>query len=219
MLADDLTPISVYRALAQERPGTFLLESAEQGKWSRYSFVGVDSAAMLTERGRTGPWVGRPAGGCRSSGNPVEVLRDTVAALATPARSGAAPRSPRAWSATSPTTRSAAGSGCPTTTPTSCGLPELGMLLATDVAVVDHMQGTVTLIANAINFDDTAARVDEAYADAVARLDRMTADLARPPDPWRRHGRSPTPSPRSGPGRARRLHGRGRTVPRAHPRR
>ena len=54
------------------------------------------------------------------------------------------------------------------------------MLLATDLAAVDHHEGTITLIANAINWDASDERVDEAYDDAVARLDRMTADLAAP---------------------------------------
>ena len=45
------------------------------------------------------------------------------------------------------------------------------MMLATDLAVLDHADGSVLLIANAINYDDTDERVDEAYADAVARLD------------------------------------------------
>jgi len=51
LLADGDTPVALYRKLAAERPGTFLLESAENGRsWSRYSFVGVRSAATLTER-------------------------------------------------------------------------------------------------------------------------------------------------------------------------
>ena len=54
------------------------------------------------------------------------------------------------------------------------------MLLASDLAVLDHCDGTVLLIANAINHNDLDTGVDEAYADAVARLDAMTADLARP---------------------------------------
>ena len=45
----DLSAIELYQALAQERPGTFLLESAEHGlTWSRYSFVGVNTSAMLS---------------------------------------------------------------------------------------------------------------------------------------------------------------------------
>ena len=35
------------------------------------------------------------------------------------------------------------------------------MLLATDLAVVDHRDGSVLLIANAVNYDATDARVDE----------------------------------------------------------
>jgi anthranilate synthase component 1 len=38
----------------------------------------------------------------------------------------------------------------------------------------------VWLVANAINFDATDERVDEAYADAVARVEEMTSLLARP---------------------------------------
>jgi len=54
------------------------------------------------------------------------------------------------------------------------------MLLATDLAAVDHHEGTITLIANAVNFDGSDERVDEAYTAAVQRLDAMTASLAAP---------------------------------------
>lgn len=59
-------------------------------------------------------------------------------------------------------------------------LPELTMLLTSDLAVMDHWDGTVQLIANAINHNHLDTGVDEAYANAVARLDAMEADLARP---------------------------------------
>ncbi|GFH80534.1 anthranilate synthase component I [Streptomyces gougerotii] len=59
-------------------------------------------------------------------------------------------------------------------------LPELTMLLTSDLAVLDHWDGSVLLIANAINHNDLDTGVDEAYADAVARLDAMEADLTRP---------------------------------------
>ncbi|WP_338108450.1 chorismate-binding protein [Streptomyces albus] len=60
------------------------------------------------------------------------------------------------------------------------GLPELTMLLTSDLAVLDHRDGTVLLIANAINHNDLDTGVEEAYEDAVRRLDAMCADLARP---------------------------------------
>ena len=69
LLADAETPVGVYRKLAGG-PGTFLLESAEQGAgsgkgavWSRYSFVGVRSAATLTERDGQAVWLGPPPPG------------------------------------------------------------------------------------------------------------------------------------------------------------
>ncbi|CAM5248551.1 Anthranilate synthase component 1 OS=Streptomyces fumanus OX=67302 GN=trpE PE=3 SV=1 [Streptomyces fumanus] len=54
------------------------------------------------------------------------------------------------------------------------------MLLTSDLAVMDHWEGSVLLIANAIRTNDRETGVDEAYADAVARLDAMEADLSRP---------------------------------------
>ncbi len=65
----------------------------------------------------------------------------------------------------------------PDENPDDLGLPELAMLLATDLAVVDHIDGSIWLVANAVNYDNTDARVDAAYIDAVKRLDAMQADL------------------------------------------
>jgi anthranilate synthase component 1 len=52
--------------------------------------------------------------------------------------------------------------------------------LATDLAVLDHADGSILLIANAVNYDATDERLDEAHQDAVERLNRMTAELAEP---------------------------------------
>ena len=63
LLADALTPVGLYATLAGDRPGTFLLESAENGhSWSRWSFVGVSAPAALTERDGVAHWLGEPAG-------------------------------------------------------------------------------------------------------------------------------------------------------------
>ena len=180
LLADGETPVGVYRKLAAERPGTFLLESAEHGRsWSRYSFVGAHSAATLTERDGEAVWLGTPPVGLPHGGDPLTALRDTVAALHTPRLPGLPPL-----------TGGLVGflgydvvrrlERLPDLAEDDLALPELGMMLATDLAVLDHADGSVLLIANAINWDDTDERVDEAWADAVARLDRMTADLAQP---------------------------------------
>ena len=64
LLADGETAVGLYRKLAQDRPGTFLLESAENGRsWSRYSFIGVRAAATLTEQDGRAHWIGDPPPG------------------------------------------------------------------------------------------------------------------------------------------------------------
>lgn len=180
LLADGLTAVGLFEVLCGDRAGTFLLESAEQGRaWSRYSFVGVHCAALLTERDGDAAWVGRAPAGVPASGPAMEVLRDTVAVLRTPPLPDLPPLTGglvgyltydavRAWERV------------PDENPDTLGVPDMGFLLATDLAVLDHADGSVLLIANAINFDATDERVDEAWRDAVARLDRMESQLSTP---------------------------------------
>ena len=59
VLADSETPLSAYRKLAANRPGTFLLESAENGRsWSRWSFIGAGAPSALTVRDGEAVWLG-----------------------------------------------------------------------------------------------------------------------------------------------------------------
>lgn len=180
LLADDETPVGVYRKLAGDRHGTFLLESAENGRsWSRFSFVGVRSAAALTVVDGELTWTGEVPVGLPTSGDPLTALRTIIEEL----HSEPLPGLP-------PLTGGLVGylgydvvrrlERLPELAADDLRLPEMIMLLATDLAAVDHHEGTITLIANALNWDATDDRVDEAYADAVARLDRMTEQLAAP---------------------------------------
>ncbi|MFD0498840.1 MULTISPECIES: anthranilate synthase component I [Streptomyces violaceusniger group] len=184
LLADGDTPVGLYRKLAAERPGTFLLESAENGRsWSRYSFIGVRSAATLTERDGRTHWLGTPPVGVPTDGDPLQALRATVETLHTPRDLGGLAQLP-------PFTGGMVGylgydivrrlEKVGEHGRDDLRLPELTMLLTSDLAVLDHWDGTVLLIANAINHNDLDTGVDEAYADAVARLDAMAADLVRP---------------------------------------
>lgn len=95
LLADGDTPVALYRKLAAERPGTFLLESAENGRasfsWSRYSFIGVRSQATLIERDGQAHWLGTPPVGVPVDGDPLAALRATIEAPAHTARRGTAP--------------------------------------------------------------------------------------------------------------------------------
>jgi anthranilate synthase component I len=180
LLADGESAVGVYRKLAAERPGSFLLESAEHGGiWSRYSFVGARSAATLTEVDGQAHWLGKPPAGVPSGGSPLEALRKTIEHLRTPRLAGLPPLTGgmvgfMAYDAVRRLER------LPTLAGDDLHVPEIAFLLATDLAVLDHVLGTVTLIANAINWDGRHEGVDEAYGDATARLDQMEADLRIP---------------------------------------
>jgi anthranilate synthase component I len=187
LLADGETPLGLFRTLAQDRPGTFLLESAEHGRaWSRWSFIGVRSAAMLTEVDGDAHWLGTAPSGVPLTGDPLDALRATLDLLHTPRLDADIPHLP-------PLTGGLVGAigydavrrfeRLPGTAPDELFIPEIAMLLATDLAALDHHTGTVTLIANAVNFDASDERVDWAWHDAVERLDVMEMALASPPTP------------------------------------
>ena len=179
------TALSLYRKLAAERAGTFLLESAEHGRsWSRYSFVGVASSAMLSERDGQALWSGKVPQGVPESGDPITALRETLDLLFTPGVNEGITSEELP-----PLTGGVVGylgydivrrlEKLPNHTIDVLELPELAMLVATDLAVLDHENGSVTLIANAINYDNSDERVDEAWADASNRLADMEQALGK----------------------------------------
>jgi anthranilate synthase component 1 len=174
LLADSETAVGIYRKLAGNRPGTVLLESAEQGKrWARYSFVGVRSAGVLTERDGVTEWLGDSVPGLTD-----DLPADPLDAVRTMARRMRTPRVP----GLPPLTGGLVGylgydvvrrlERLPETSTDDLGMPELAMMLVTDLAVLDHADGTVLLIANAL-------RGSGGYDDAVTRLDAMAADLTK----------------------------------------
>lgn len=144
---------------------------------------------MVVHRGRHAGCTDRPRrarrvvgdgpAGCAQRGDPLHALRATLELLETATLPGLPPLSSGlvgffAYDLVRRLER------LPELAVDDLGLPDMMMLLATDIAAVDHHEGTITLIANAVNWNGTDERVDWAYDDAVARLDVMTAALAEP---------------------------------------
>jgi anthranilate synthase component 1 len=190
LLADGETPVGVYRKLAGG-PGTFLLESAEQGVgsagavWSRYSFIGVRSAATLVERDGEAVWLGTPPDGVPTGGDPADVLRATVAALHAPEPDEIE---------LPPLSGGMVGflsydlvrrfERLPSLAEDDLRQPALGMMLATDLVALDHFAGAAVLIANAVLPEQPSDdEVKAAYHQAIGRLDAMTTALSRPTPP------------------------------------
>lgn len=170
------TPLSIYKRLANNRIGTFLLESAESGIWARYSFIGVNSQATLTEANGLAIWSGVMPAGAPHGIDPLEALRISTAHLKSPKIDGLPPLTGglvgylgyeivrRLEKLTNQSKNDVA-------------VPEIAMMLTSDLAVFDHHDGVITLIANAINWDGSADRVDFAYSNALERLDDMENSL------------------------------------------
>jgi anthranilate synthase component 1 len=180
VLADAETAVGLYAKLTRNLAGSYLLESAEQGVWSRYSFIGVRSVATLTERDGEAVWTGHAPAGLPAGGDPLVALRETLRLLHTPDVDDGLP----------PFTSGLVGylgydavrrvETLPDANPRDLDIPELGFLLVADLAVLDHHTGEVWLVANAINFDGSDEGVDAAHADAVARVHAMAERLAEP---------------------------------------
>lgn len=187
VLADHDTALSAYRKLAGDRPGTFMLESAAHGQsWDRYSFIGTGARCALIAEGAgtdqaRARWIGQPPQGVPVSADPLASLKEALRLLATAPMENLPPLS----------------SGfvgymgydmiryleqLPDTCDNDLQIPDMVQLLVEDMAVVDHYEGSIWLIASVINWDGSDERVDEAYTNANARLDDLQARLSTPAD-------------------------------------
>jgi anthranilate synthase component 1 len=177
LLADGFTPVAVYQALAAGRPGTFILESAEpDGARARFSFVGVRSRAQFTATGSDGRWTGDVPVGLHDS-PPLVAIREALSEMRSEAIPGLPPLTGglvgvlgwdiiHEWEPT-----------LPSNAPRELEVPDVHLLFATELAAIDHHDGSVWLISNAVNADARETGIEGAYSDAVSHLDAMEAAL------------------------------------------
>jgi anthranilate synthase component 1 len=203
LFADGETPVGVYRKLADGRPGTFLLESAEQGGiWSRYSFVGVSSFGVLTQRGDSAEWLDYGVGAERALGadaptRPLDALAALFERWETPRIAGLPPLTGGlvgfiGWEAIRQLER------LPDQPPADYSVPGQALAFVSELAVLDHRRGTVQLVATALN--DGTEDADALWADAQSRIDGMQERLAQPAEAWLAEAdlaTAPTPTRRS----------------------
>ena len=182
LLADLITPVAVFARLVGDEPG-FLFESVEHGeRWSRWSFVGRNPLATLTSKdgaltveGELHPDVPTDQG-----------ILAAVEALLAHHRSPQLDDLP-------PLHGGLVGylgydvvrevERLPDIPTDDRGHPDAVLSIIGQLAAIDHWRQRVTLIDNVLVDEGAdAAALDAAYDAAVARLDQLAADGARPLD-------------------------------------
>ncbi len=202
LFADGETPIGVYRKLALGKPGTFLLESAEQGGiWSRFSFIGVGSLGVLTQAQDAAHWIdyglaAERAMGSDSPAGPLAAIDHLYARWSTPQVEGHPPLTGGlvgfiGWEAIRQLER------LPDIPPADFSIPGQALSFVSELIVLDHRNGTAILIASALN--DRVDEPDALWEKAQQQLDALQHGLAQPSEAWLAEvdlGVEPSPVPR-----------------------
>ncbi len=180
VLADYTTPVAAFARLAGDEDHSFLFESVERERWSRWSFVGRRPSATIVARGRDLDVLGSlPPSVPRNRG--VLAALDALLSLH---RSPSLPELP-------PLHGGVVGylgydivrevEHLPDVPNDDQGLPDAILSVIGELAAYDHWRQRVTLVSNVLVDPGTSeADLDVAYDDALRRLDALAADGARP---------------------------------------
>jgi anthranilate synthase component I len=189
------TPVSAFLKLRGEGP-CFLLESAEQGRLGRYSFLGVNPRAVLRWQGGTlSEWRGDAAASeepleRRHAPDPYGAVSDYLSRFRVAPVDGLPPFAGGAVGFFGyDLVRTIEPLGDPN--PDPIGLPDMALMVSDVLVVFDHMRHELTLMAYA--FLDEVSEPEESYARAVDAISAVRERL-RGPVP-RRAPREPRTSP------------------------
>jgi anthranilate synthase component 1 len=158
---DTQTPVSAFLKLRDGGP-CFLLESAEQGRVGRYSFIGVRPRRVLR-------W------SLGDGGDPYALAAGELARMRAAPVEGLPPFAGGAVGLFAyDLVRTVEPLGEPN--PDPLGLPDLALMLTDALVCFDHLKHTVTVIANVHGDGD----VEEGYAAAARTIAEVRARLAAP---------------------------------------
>ena len=174
ILADTETPLSTYNKLARGQR-SFLFESVQGGeRWGRYSIIGLPAKRWLAVSGSTLT--------VYEHDDPVEVINaddplgqfDLIRARYRSAPLPDLPVFHGGWVGyfSYDTVRYVENRLADSAPPDEMALPDLSLMLSEEVVVFDNLAGALTLIINADVSEPNA------FADAIARLDALEAQLS-----------------------------------------
>jgi len=174
------TPVGIYEKLSSGRSGTFLLESAEQGVWSRYSFIGASSRASFIETDAeflvSNRSLALPTGDALPN-NPLEAIRLVQASWKTLE----IPNLP-------PLTSGLVGlfswdvirdiENLPKAPAQDYARPKIHLEMVQDIIVLDHKTSSVLVVSNI--YCDHNTNYERAYDEALDRIKALQTQLATP---------------------------------------
>ena len=174
LFSSNETPVGLFEKLCGNRPGTFLLESADQGVWSRYSFIGVESHGTLSKNsGEPAHWTGAnlPTAGLETS---------ALASISQFLDTWSAPQLP----GLPPLTSGLVGmlgwdvireiENLPNKPAQAYRVPEMWFAMFSDLVVVDHLTSEVHLVANILVSGND---LEGSYDSAINRIAKLKERL------------------------------------------
>lgn len=174
------TPVGLFATLAGDRPGTFMLESAVQGVWARYSFIGLRNyGTLIKEQGTDSAWIGD------SSATPMSSPLESSAL-------GSLNQIVEAWSSkrvpgVPPLTSGLVGllswdvireiEKLPNRPQERIRTPDMLFCMFSDLLIVDHHEQKLLLVANVFQ-SETGMATAEDFEDAKARIEGIAKQIS-----------------------------------------
>ena len=178
------TPLSIYEKLTDGRPGSFLLESADQGVWSRYSFIGVNSrGTLIKQRDGVCRWISTtgesafPDSSSKLANGALDSIESVIEAWPSHTQSDLPPLTSGlvgmlGWNIIREIEDLQASK------PSDYESPDVCLSMVSDMVIVDHLSGNLVLLANIFVLDELP--VELSYESALARLVDLKSKLLQP---------------------------------------
>ncbi len=174
LFSSNETPVGLFEKLCGDRPGTFLLESADQGVWSRYSFIGVTSHGSLTKNsGEPAKWSGPSLAFGDVDGSALGSITQFLNVWSAPQLAGLPPLTSGlvgmlGWDVIREI------EDLPNRPVEAYRVPEMWFAMFSDLVVVDHLTSELHLVANIlVSGDDLKSDYDQ----ALKRIEALKTQL------------------------------------------
>lgn len=186
VFSDSLSPLRIFEALAESNDGSFLLESADQGVWSRFSFVGVRVRGRLVqESGSAIHWLSDESTSALPKDldlelpeNPLDALELVQGSWASDVKHSFIPLTSGlvgtiGWDVIHDIENIDAG-------PVDDNpFPRVSFSLIRDLVVIDHQSSSLFFISNVFVEGQSDKELIELYATATSSIEEMISGLAQ----------------------------------------